>query len=89
MEAVCIRQRGAEDFVAYYESLCALEDTCPIASIRSGAKEGVLSCRVFKAKRNDWHPLLTALQINKALHTVVFIDKWEERLYTTVRSIGM
>ena len=43
MEAVCIRQRGAEDFVAYYESLCALEDTCPIASIRSGAKEGVLS----------------------------------------------
>ena len=89
MEAVCIRQRGAEDFVAYYESLCALEDTCPIASIRSGAKEGVLSCRVYKAKRNDWHPFLTALQINKALHTVVFIDKWEERLYQTVRSIGM
>ena len=53
MEAVCIRQRGVEDSVAYYESLCALEDTCPIASIRSGAKEGVLSCRVFKAKRND------------------------------------
>ena len=86
MEAVVIRQRGAEDFVAYYESLCALEDTCPIASIRSGAREGVLSCRVFKAKRNDW---LTALQINKALQTVVFIDKWEERLYPTVRSIGM
>ena len=71
MAAVRIRQRGAEDFVAYYESLCALEDTCPIASIRSGAKEGVLSCRVYKAKRNDWHPLLAALQINKALHTVL------------------
>ena len=89
MEAVRIHQRGAEDFVAYYASLCALEDTCPIASIRSGAKEGVLSCRVYKAKRNDWHPLLTALQINKALDTVAFIDKWEERLYPTVRSIGM
>ena len=88
MEAVQIRQRGAEDFSSYYESLCALEGTCPVASIRVSAKEGVLTCPVYRLQCSDWHPLLTALRINKALHTVVFYDKWEVRVYPTVRKLG-
>ena len=87
MEAVQIRRRGAEDFASYYESLCALQDTCPVASIRAGVKEGVLTCPVYRLKKADWHPLLTALQINKALHTVVFHDRWEDRVYPTVRKL--
>ena len=81
MEAARIRQRGAEDFSTYYESLCALQDTCPVASIRAGVKECVLNCQAYRLKKADWHPLLTALQINRALHTVVFYNKWKERAY--------
>ena len=75
MEAVRIRQRGAEDFAAYYESLCALQDTCPVASIRAGVKEGVLNCHTYRLKKADWYPLVTALQINRVLHTIVFYNK--------------
>ena len=88
METVRIRQRGAKGFVGYYESLCALDDICPVARILAAAKEGVLNCHAYRMKRADWHPLLAAVQINRALHTIVFYDKWEERLYPAVRRIG-
>ena len=88
MEAVQIRQRGAEDFIAYYESLCALQDICPLASIRAGVKEGVLNCHIHRLKKDDWHPVLTALKINKVLHTVVFYEKWEERVYPTIKNLA-
>jgi len=88
MEAARIRQRGAEDFSTYYESLCALQDTCPVASIRTGVKECVLNCQAYRLKKADWHPLLTALQINRALHTVVFYNKWKERAYPALRRNG-
>ena len=88
MEAVQIRQRGAEDFAAYYESLCALQDICPLASIRAGVKEGVLNCHIRRLKKDDWHPVLTALKINKVLHTVVFYEKWEERVYPAIKNLA-
>jgi len=88
MEAARIRQRGAEDFSTYYESLCALQDTCPVASIRAGVKECVLNCQAYRLKKADWYPLLTALQINRALHTVVFYNKWKERAYPALRRNG-
>lgn len=88
MEAVQIRQRGAEDFAAYYESLCALQDICPLASIRAGVKEGVLNCHIRRLKKDDWHPVLTALKINKVLHTVVFYEKWEERVYPSIKNLA-
>lgn len=88
MEAVQIRQRGAEDFAAYYESLCALQDICPVASIRAGVKEGVLNCHVGRLKTEDWQPVLAALKINKVLHTIVFFDKWEQRLYPAIKNLA-
>ena len=88
MEAVQIRQRGAEDFAAYYESLCALQDICPVASIRAGVKEGVLNCHVRRLKKEDWHPILSALKINKVLRTIVFFEKWEERLYPAIKNLA-
>ena len=79
MEVTKLCQRGATDFVSYYNNLCALQSTCPVASIRGCAEEGVLNCHINKLKRIDWHPILTALRVNQILHTVVFYDKWEER----------
>ena len=78
MEAVWIRQKGAIDFAAYYESLCALESICPVSSIRTSAKDGQVNCKCDRLRRADWHPLLNALRINKSLHLVCFHTKWQQ-----------
>ena len=88
IETVLLRHKGSQDFDSYYESLCALESTCPVASVRAGAKTGVLSCPIYRLKRQDWHPILTALQINKALHTVAFFDRWETSFLQEKRAKG-
>lgn len=72
-------RKAQTDFTTYYESLCALQSTYPLASIRSSAAEGLLNCQVNKMKRNDWCPVLTALRANRVMHTVIFCDKWEEK----------
>lgn len=78
MEAVWIRQKGAIDFAAYYESLCALESICPVSSIRTSAKDGQVNCKCDRLRRADWHPLLNALRINKSLSLVCFHTKWQQ-----------
>lgn len=78
MEAVWIRQKGAVDFAAYYESLCALESICPVSSIRTSAKDGRVNCKCDRLRRADWHPLLNALRINKSLNVVCFHTKWQQ-----------
>ena len=35
--------------------------------------------------RTDWKPILTALSVNRALHTLVFHDKWKEKAYTQLK----
>ena len=86
MEAARLRhQQAALDFKSHYETLCALQSTCPIASVRTGAKNGVLNCQVYRLSRSDWKPILTALSVNTALHTLVFNDKWKEKAYTQLK----
>ena len=87
MDASQIRRKGSTDFVAYYDSLCALQNTCPVASIRACAEEGVLNCNVYKLKKCDWHPILSALRVNTVLHTIVFHEKWEERALQQFRGV--
>jgi centrosomal protein CEP78 len=72
-------QKGATDFVTYYDGLCSLQSTYPVASIRGCAEVGVLNCQMNRIKRADWNPILTALRANRTLHTVVFHYKWEEK----------
>ena len=79
MEAARLCTKGATDFVSYYESLCAIQSTYPVSSIRGYAGEGVLNCQIYKLKRVDWHPILTALRANRVLQAVAFCDKWEEK----------
>ena len=78
MSIAQLRQRGATNFEAYYQSLCALESTSPIAGILTGAKLNTLKCNASQLRPSDWHPLLTALQINKTFHTISIYKKWED-----------
>ena len=89
MDVARVRHKGLHDFASYYEHLCAVEGSCPVASVLSGAREGVLSCRLLRLSASDWRPLLAALRVNRALHTAVFHDRWEERCYSAVkRAVG-
>lgn len=72
-----IRQKGAINFVSYYESLCALENVCPIQQIRTSSKDGKLECTCDRLRRADWHPLTTALKVNKSLKEVKLKVKWK------------
>lgn len=89
MSIAQIRQRGAKNFEAYYQSLCALESTTPVAGILAGAKLTTLKCNASQLRASDWHPLLSALQINKTFHTVAIYKKWEDvYLSQDVRTTG-
>jgi len=35
MESVAIRQRGGYDFATHYDHLCALNNTCPVPSVKA------------------------------------------------------
>jgi len=35
MESVAIRQRGGYDFATHYDHLCALNNTCPLPSVKA------------------------------------------------------
>ncbi len=81
MDAASIRRNGGKDFVTFYNSLCALQNSYPVASISSCARDGVLNCHLHAVERQDLHPVLTALRVNTVLHTVVFYNKWQEKAY--------
>ena len=88
--ATCTRQQhAATDFVSHYETLCALQSTCPVSSVRAAAKEGVLNCQVYRLSWSDWHPILTAVSANSSLHSLVFLDQWRERAYTQLTGVCM
>ena len=85
MDAREARQQAAAHFTAYYERLCALQNTCPVSSIRAAASEGLLNCQVYRLSRPDWQPILAALRVNRSLHTLVFYDKWKEKAYLQLK----
>ena len=67
MESVQARQRGALDFEGYYRQLCALQDTCPLASVKAHLAQGVLDLNGDRIRAPDWAPVLKAVRINKSL----------------------
>ena len=90
MSIAQIRQRGAKNFDAYYQSLCALEGTTPISSVLAGAKLNALKCNASQLRTSDWHPLLAALQINTTFHEVAVYKKWDNiYLSQGIPSVGM
>ncbi|XP_013408527.1 centrosomal protein of 78 kDa [Lingula anatina] len=72
IESVKVRQRGAYDFEAHYNYLCALQDSVPLPAVKAHLSDGVLDVSGDRVRANDWVPLLNTLRINKTLEFIAF-----------------
>lgn len=80
MESVAMRQSGAYDFETHYESLCALQSTCPIPAVKANLNEGVLDLNGDRIRSNDWVPVLDSLRINKTLEFIAIRSYYQAAL---------
>ena len=70
IESVQARHHGSHDFESYYTQLCALQDTCPLTSVKAHLSEGALDLNADRIRLPDWTPILNTLKINKSLEFV-------------------
>ncbi len=70
MESAQARHHGSHDFEGYYSQLCALQDTCPLTSVKAHLSEGALDLNADRIRLPDWTPILNALRINKNLEFI-------------------
>lgn len=81
IESVRQRQRNATDFVSCYENLCALQNSCPLGSVKANLDENKIDCNADRIRHPDWVPILNSLRINKSLKYVSFRSYWQQTLY--------
>ncbi|XP_041356043.1 centrosomal protein of 78 kDa-like [Gigantopelta aegis] len=70
IHSVHVRQNGGNDFETYYDHLCALQDSVPVAAVKAHLSQGVLDINADRIRANDWQPILNTLRINKSLDFV-------------------
>ncbi|XP_043916808.1 centrosomal protein of 78 kDa isoform X2 [Protopterus annectens] len=70
IDTVQIRRRGAMDFQAHYDYLCALQDTVPVPAVKASLNQDILDITGDRLRVADWAPILNTLSINKHLHFV-------------------
>ncbi|KAJ8035646.1 Centrosomal protein of 78 kDa [Holothuria leucospilota] len=70
IESVQARHLRSRDFLTIYTQLCALQDTCPLTSVKAHLSEGTLDLNVDRIRLPDWAPILNSLRINKNLQKV-------------------
>ncbi|XP_075245171.1 centrosomal protein of 78 kDa-like [Convolutriloba macropyga] len=71
-ESVQVRQRGAWDFASYYESLCVLQDSCPLQAVKANLNLNTLDINADRVRDEDWEPILNSIKINKSLEFIAF-----------------
>ena len=71
-ESVQVRHRGAWDFASYYESLCVLQDSCPLAAVKTNLSLNILDVNADRVREEDWEPIISSIKINKSLETIAF-----------------
>ncbi|XP_056144885.1 centrosomal protein of 78 kDa [Lampris incognitus] len=74
-----MRQRGAEDFMAYYEYACARQDSVPLPAVKMNLSEGILDFSGDRVKLTDWPPILNSISINKHLGHIAIISTYQAR----------
>ncbi|XP_054895275.1 centrosomal protein of 78 kDa isoform X2 [Poeciliopsis prolifica] len=75
-----IRQQGPHDFMAYYEFLCAKQDSVPLRDIKTNLEKGMLDFNGDKLKLEDWPPILSSISINKHLHHIAISSTFQAGL---------
>ncbi|XP_063720906.1 centrosomal protein of 78 kDa-like [Symsagittifera roscoffensis] len=69
-ESVQVRQRGAWDFASYYESLCVLQDSCPLQAVKANLNVNTLDINADRVREEDWEPIFNSIKINKSLEFI-------------------
>ncbi|KAM8761318.1 centrosomal protein of 78 kDa [Acanthopagrus schlegelii] len=75
-----IRQRGAQDFMAYYDFACARQESVPLPAVKMNLDKGMLDFNGDRVKLTDWPPILNSICINKHLHHVAISSTYQASL---------
>ncbi|KAM3610577.1 uncharacterized protein V6R79_005997 [Siganus canaliculatus] len=80
-----IRQRGAQDFLAYYDFACARQESVPLSAVKMNLDKGMLDFNGDRVKLTDWPPILNSISINKHLHHIAISSTYQASLVTDRR----
>ncbi|XP_041792936.1 centrosomal protein of 78 kDa isoform X2 [Chelmon rostratus] len=72
-----IRQRGAQDFMAYYDFACARQESVPLPAVKMNLDKGMLDFNGDRVKLTDWPPILNSICINKHLHHIAISSTYQ------------
>ncbi|TGZ68847.1 hypothetical protein CRM22_004054 [Opisthorchis felineus] len=61
-----------EDFKAFYDIACALQNTYPIHSVTNNLCEGIFDINIDKIRLCDWGPVIQSIEINRTLNHIAF-----------------
>lgn len=75
-----IQQRGARDFLAYYETACAKQDSMPLSAVKMHLDKEMLDFNGDRVTFPDWAPILSSICINKHLHHVAISSTYHPYL---------
>ncbi|KAL0979685.1 hypothetical protein UPYG_G00188230 [Umbra pygmaea] len=80
LDSVQIRRRGAQDFEAYYDYACAIQDSVPLPTVKANLSQGMLAFNGDRIRLTDWTPILSSLTINKQLQHVAVSSCYQSGL---------
>ncbi|XP_031712621.1 centrosomal protein of 78 kDa isoform X2 [Anarrhichthys ocellatus] len=75
-----IRQRGAQDFMAFYDFACARQESIPLPAVKMNLDMGMLDFNGDRVKLTDWPPILSSICINKHLHHIAISSTYQAGL---------
>nr|XP_046243802.1 centrosomal protein of 78 kDa [Scatophagus argus] len=75
-----IRQRGAQDFMAYYDFACARQESVPLPAVKMNLDKEMLEFNGDRVKATDWPPILSSVCINKHLHHIAISSTYQASL---------
>ncbi|XP_062237676.1 centrosomal protein of 78 kDa [Platichthys flesus] len=72
-----IRRQGAQDFMAYYDFVCASQELVPLPAVKMNLDKGTLDFNGDRLKVTDWPPVLASISINKHLHHIAISSMYQ------------
>ncbi|XP_065069197.1 centrosomal protein of 78 kDa-like [Rhopilema esculentum] len=76
------KQKKQENFKDNYEQLCAIQDSCPLATITANLQELLIDCNADRIRLSDWTPILKAIKSDDSLKSIAFRSFWQPNAYS-------
>ena len=81
MQNIQERRKLKGNFSEYYRSLCAIQDTCPLAAITANLQDNFIDCNADRIRLPDWTPIFSALKENITLNFIALRSYWQQSGY--------